>query len=455
MTLHVSSPSPRLLSRRIATVSAALFSLTLVCSARAELPAWLDSEAQNVQPRVVELRRDFHQNPELSNGEERTSRVVAERLRELGFEVQTGVAKHGVVALLKGGKPGPCVAVRADMDALPIEEENNLPFRSQQPNVMHACGHDVHIAIGLGVAEVLSRHREEMPGTVKFLFQPAEEGVPVQYTGDWGAKRMLREGALDNPTPTAIFALHCLPSGTIRDASGERRDLPLVAGQIGYGIGAITANSDRFSIVVEGKMAHGSAPHRGVDAIQVAAAIVSELQTIRSRHIDTQEPLVISIGTIKGGSRENILAERVEMTGTVRTASASVQDRVIQLMPQIATNVATAHGATAKVTYRKGYPATINQPELVRRSLPVLEQVIGRENLLEVQLSMGGEDFAYFAQKVPGFYLRLGVTGAGIENPSGLHTPGFLVDESAMLNGVRAMTAVVWNALQNPAPVTR
>jgi amidohydrolase len=398
-------------------------------------------------PEVTALRRDFHQHPELSNTEARTAGIVAERLRKLGLEVRTGVAKHGVVALLRGGKPGPCVALRADMDALPIQETGSLPFKSQQPNVMHACGHDAHTAIALGVAALLARHREEIAGSVKFLFQPAEEGMPVHYPDAWGAKLMLAEGALENPAPRAIFALHCSPSAMVIDSTGARRETVMRAGQLGYAIGPISANSDRFAINIRGKMAHGSAPQRGTDAIQVAAAIVTELQTIRSRHTDTQDPVVVTVGTIRGGQRENILAEEAEMTGTVRTHDARVQTRVITLMNQIAKNIAAAHGATAEVVYRKGYPASVNDPALTRQVRPLLETIVGKENVVDMQPSMGGEDFAFFAEKVPGCYLRLGVTREGVDAPAGLHTAEFELDERALLTGVRAMAALLLESM--------
>lgn len=430
--------------------AAILVAAILVIRVDAEIPAWLDGDARQLLPELIAARRDFHENPELSNGEERTSRVVAERLQKLGLEVRTGVAKHGVVALLRGGRPGPVVAIRADMDALPIEETRETPFKSKQQGVMHACGHDAHTAIALGVAALLAKHRSELPGTVKFLFQPAEEGMPVHFTDDWGAKLMMREGALENPAPQAIFALHCQPLATVIGIAGQREEIPFCAGQIGYTSGAISANSDRFAIIVRGKMAHGSAPHRGVDAIQVAAAIVSELQTIRSRHTNTQDPLVLTIGTIHGGQRENILAQQVEMTGTVRTADVLVQERVIALMQQIAKGVAEAHGARAEIEYRKGYPASINDPALVKRMLPSLQRVVGSKNLVEVQPSMGGEDFAYFAQKVPGFYIGLGVARAGVEKPAGLHTPDFEIDESALLTGLQAMASLLWDSLTAP-----
>jgi amidohydrolase len=334
------------------------------------------------------------------------------------------------------------------MDALPIEETRDVPFKSRQQGVMHACGHDAHTAIALGVAELLAGRRAELAGSVKFLFQPAEEGMPIQFAGTWGAKLMVEQGALENPAPVAIFALHCAPL-VIPNGSATREERRLTAGMIGYSIGGISANSDSFGIHVTGKMAHGSAPHRGVDAIQVAATIINELQTIRSRHVDTQSPLVISVGTIKGGQRANILADSVEMAGTVRTHDTRVQERVVVLMEQIVKNIAAAHGATAELTYRKGYPASINDPALARRMQPTLERIVGKENVFEVSPSMGGEDFAYFAQKVPALYLRLGVARRDDPTPAGTHTPDFQIDEAALLTGMRTITALVWEALGN------
>jgi amidohydrolase len=411
----------------------------------AELPAWLDSDAKKLHPGVIALRRDIHENPELSNAEERTGRVIAERLRGLGLEVKTGVAKHGVVALLRGAKPGPCVAVRADMDALPIEEGGALPFKSKQPGVMHACGHDAHTAIALGVAELLASHRAELAGSVKFLFQPAEEGMPVRYTASWGAKLMIEEGALENPAPIAVFGLHCAPRIAATGGAQAERSLP--AGMLAYSFGSAYANSDSFTIDVRGNMAHGSSPHRGIDAIMVAASMLMELQTIRSRQISSQTPMVLTVGTIKGGQRSNILADHVEMSGTVRTLDTATQDRVAALMEQIVKNTAAAQGATAELNYRKGYPTLINDAALTARALPVLQQVVGKERVVEKLPSMGAEDFAYFAQKVPGFYFNLGVASADDPDPAGAHTPDFKVDEAALLTGVRAMTALVWTTL--------
>jgi amidohydrolase len=416
------------------------------CAARAELPAWFEAETKAGHESVIALRRDFHANPELSNGEERTARVVADRLEKLGFEVKRNVGGHGVVALLRGGKPGHCVGLRADMDALPIQEAGTLPFKSQQPNVMHACGHDAHTAIGLGVAELLARHRTEIAGSVKFLFQPAEEGMPIQYTEDWGAKRMLKEGAFDEPKPSSIFALHCSPTATVIEA-GERKDVAMRAGTLGIAAGPISANSDAFSIAVHGKMAHGSSPARGVDAITTAAAIIMELQTIRSRHVDGQEPMVLTVGTLKGGQRSNILAENAEMSGTVRTHSAAIQTKVQELIERIAKNVAESHGASVDVSYRKGYPAVVNDGALAARMTPVLRQIAGEANVLQPLPGMGGEDFSFFAQQTPGLYLRLGTARPSVAKPAGLHTPDFDLDEESLLTGVRAMFACIWEAL--------
>ncbi|TDU81674.1 amidohydrolase [Prosthecobacter fusiformis] len=397
-------------------------------------------------PNLVETRRDIHSHPELSNEEERTAALVADRLRALGLEVQTGVAKHGVVALLKGGQQGKCIAVRADMDALPIKELRSVPYRSQNPGVMHACGHDIHTTVALGLAELLVKHRDQVRGSVKFLFQPAEEAMPSTYKKDWGAKLMVAEGAMANPKPDAIFGLHCTvsvsPVGVMDDDTHY-----LKAGQIAYSYGADSANSDRFNIIIRGKMAHGSAPHKGVDAITVAAEAITALQTIRSRQTNTRQPLVISIGTIQGGQRENILAEEVQMGGTVRTYDAGFRDGVIEMMHRILKGVTEAHGATYEMEYRKGYPSILNNDGLVKATLPVLKRIAGESNVIEVIPSMGGEDFSYFAQMVPGFYFRLGVANEEKGIIHGGHTPMFDADEECLKTGVKAMAAAVCDFL--------
>jgi amidohydrolase len=396
---------------------------------------------------LVEIRRDIHRNPELSNEEERTAKVVAERLRKLGLEVKTGIGGHGVVALLKGGKEGGVVAVRADMDALPIQEPETRDYHSTRPGVMHACGHDVHVTAALGVAELLAKHRDDVKGTVKFLFQPAEEGMPADFKEDWGAVRMLREGALENPKPQTIFALHCTPLMTRRASPGGEPE-PLLAGQIGFSVGASSANSDRFRITIKGKMSHGSTPHRSVDAVVVAAEAVTALQTIRSRATDTQYPLVLTIGSIHGGNRENIIAAEVELRGTVRTYDERMQDRVIELMHRTLKGVSEAHGATYEMDYKKGYPSINNREELARRSVVSIQRIVGEKNVIETIPGMGGEDFSYFARVVPGFYFRLGVANAGKGIPAGLHTAEFDVDESCLKTAVKTMAAVVCDALE-------
>lgn len=397
-------------------------------------------------PQLVETRRHLHAHPELSNEEEKTAAYVAERLRGLGLVVTTGVAKHGVVALLKGSQDGPCVAVRADMDALPIKELRATAWRSRNPGVMHACGHDVHTTVALGVAELLSKHRDQVRGTVKFLFQPAEEGMPSGYQGDWGAKLMVAEGAMENPRPAAVFGLHCRPTVLQADMSDDEVRY-LKAGQVAYTIGADNANSDTFEITLRGKMAHGSAPHRGVDAIATAASAVQALQTIRSRMTNTQRPLVLSIGTIQGGQRSNIVAEEVVMTGTVRTYDAALQDEVVRLMHRILKGVTEAHGASYELDYRKGYPSIQNNAELIAATLPAFRRLLGPENVLEVIPGMGGEDFSYFAQVSPGFYFRLGVAAPSKGITGELHTPAFDVDEACLKTGVAVMAAAVCDFL--------
>lgn len=404
------------------------------------------ASVEEMFPKLVETRRDIHTHPELSNEEERTSALVAKRLRELGLEVKTGVAKHGVVALLQGGLPGKCVAVRADMDALPIKELRSVPYRSQNAGVMHACGHDVHTTVALGLAELLTKHRDQLKGSVKFLFQPAEEGMPATYKDTWGAKKMVAEGAMENPKPEAVFGLHCstsvAPVGLLDDKTHY-----LKAGQIAYTIGADNANSDRFQVIIRGKMAHGSTPHKGVDAIAVSAEAIQALQMIRSRQTNTRQPLVLTIGTIQGGQRENIIAEQVTFAGTVRTYDAEFRDGVVAMMHRILKGITEAHGASYEMDYRIGYPSIINNETLVRSTLPAFERIVGKDNVLEVIPGMGGEDFSYFAQVVPGFYFRLGVANEKKGIIYGAHTPMFDVDEECLKTGVKVMAAAVCDFL--------
>ena len=388
--------------------------------------------AEALRPQLVAQRRDFHMHPELSNREERTARIVAERLKLLGFdEVRTGVARHGVVAVLKGGRPGGVVAVRADMDALPIQETNDVPYKSRTAGVKHACGHDVHTTVGLGVAEVLSRMRADISGTVKFIFQPAEEGPPAGEEG--GAPLMIKEGALENPHPQAIFGLHTEPN--------------VQAGQIGYHTGAAMASSDTFNIVVRGKGAHGAQPQLGIDAVVVASECVLALQHIRSRRIDPLEPLVITIGTIQGGTRFNVIANEVKLTGTMRTHNDAVRERAIEMMRETLTHVTAAYGATFELNMEGSNPVTYNEPSLVEEMLPTIRRVVGRENALALKPFMPAEDFSYFQKIVPGFYFFLGVGNRARGINAGWHTPDFDVDEESLVVGVKVMSNVLLDYL--------
>ena len=402
-------------------------------------------------PKLVEIRRDIHSHPELSNEEARTSKRVEAHLKSLGItDIKTGVAEHGIVAVLKGDHDGPCVAVRADMDALPIKELRSTPYRSQVPGVMHACGHDVHTTCAMGVAELLAKHRNLIHGSVKFLFQPAEEAMPATFKGDWGAKLMVAEGAMENPKPAAIFGLHTTaivqPAGITDDEVHY-----LKAGQVGYTPGIDNANSDRFHIVIKGKMAHGSTPHKGVDAIAIASEAVMALQMIKSRQTNTRQPLVISIGTIHGGDRENIIAEKVELGGTVRTYDARFRDGIIEQMHRILKGITEAHGASYEMEYRKTYPSIQNNLDLVAATLPAFKRICGEKNVVELIPGMGGEDFSYFAQVVPGFYFRLGVANEEKGIIHGGHTPMYDCDEESIKTGVAAMAAAVCDFLDNAA----
>ena len=391
-------------------------------------------EVASLAEKLVETRRDFHRYPELSNREERTARVIAGRLEALRFDdIRTGVSRHGIVALLKGGRPGAVVAVRADMDALPVEETLDVPYRSKNRGVKHACGHDVHMTVALGTAEVLSRMRVEIPGSVKFIFQPAEEGAPEGESG--GAEQMIREGALDNPRPAAIFGLHTNPG--------------LEAGKIGYAPAAMLASSDTFHLRVAGKSVHAAWPHQGIDPVVVAAEIVTALQTIASRRIDPVEPVVLTIGSIQGGNRHNIIADAVQMQGTLRTHNEVVRARVISLVKQIAEGIASSHGAAAEVRWpARSNPVTKNDTRLVEATLPAMRGAIGADNVVLLPPVMGAEDFAYFQRAIPGFFFWLGVRNEAKGITAALHTPEYDADEASLPIGVTVMTSIVLDFLE-------
>jgi len=393
----------------------------------------IDDRTAEITDQVVSWRRDLHEHPELGNREFRTSELIADHLRSLGMEVRTGVAHTGVVGVLRGGLPGPVVALRADMDALPVTEMVDLPFASrvrteyngQEVGVMHACGHDNHMAILMGTAEVLAGMRERLPGTVKFIFQPAEEGAPAGEQG--GADLMIQEGALENPRPDAIFGLHVMPSPT---------------GFIGYRAGGAMASVQTLYITVKGRQTHGAMPWGGVDPIVTSAQIIMGLQTVVSRQADiTKAPAVVTIGQIDGGVRSNIIPDSVVMVGTVRTLDPEMREKVQDGIRRTAEGIASSAGATADVRLTSPLPVTYNDPELTHRMVGTLERVAGPGMASEVPPITGSEDFSYYEQEVPGLFFFLGVIPDSIplEKAASNHSPYFFADESALPIGVRAL----------------
>ncbi|MCU0252581.1 MAG: amidohydrolase [Vicinamibacterales bacterium] len=432
------------MTRRITAAVAALLAVAAQPAGAAITETQLDQVAKSLAPQVITWRRDFHQNPELGNRETRTAQKVAEHLKALGLEVKTGIAHTGVVGVLKGGKPGPTIALRADMDALPVTEQVDVPFKSlvtseyrgEKVGVMHACGHDAHTAILMGTAQALAEMRKDLPGTVLFIFQPAEEGAPDGEEG--GAPLMLEEGVFDIAKPEAAFGLHVW--------SG------LNAGQIGYRSGPFMAASDRYRIVVKGEQTHGSKPWGGVDPIVASAQIVMGLQTLVSRQIDiSAHPAVVSVGAIKGGVRNNIIPDQVEMIGTFRTFDPKVRQQIIDGITRTAKDIASSSGASAEVEVAAdANPVTFNDVKLTERMLPSLERAAGPGNVLEIPFVTGAEDFSYFGQRVPSLFFFVGITPPGrdaAKAPSN-HSPKFYIDESGLELGVRAMLGVAVDYLQ-------
>jgi amidohydrolase len=412
-------------------------------SAGTSLGAQIEQVAAQVQPQAIAWRRDLHQHPELSNREVRTAGIVVDHLSRLGLEVRTGVAHTGVVGVLRGGRPGPVVALRADMDALPVTEAVDLPFASKvkaqyngrEVGVMHACGHDVHTAILMGVAQALAQVRQELPGTVKFLFQPAEEGAPSGERG--GAQQMIAEGALENPRPELILGLHVDPQRPL--------------GVLAYRAGPTMANQDNLGIVVRGRQTHGALPWRGTDPVVVAAQIVLGLQTIVSRQVDLPEaPAVITIGSIHGGVRANIIPDEVQMIGTIRTFQPEMRRDIHARIRQTAGLIAQSAGATAEVTIDPGYPVTFNDPNLTARMVPVLEAVVGKGHAVTTPVWTGAEDFSYYQQQIPGLYFFLGITPRTADPKTApmCHSPHFYVDEDAILLGMRALARLTLACLE-------
>ncbi|MHC4977337.1 MAG: M20 metallopeptidase family protein [Planctomycetota bacterium] len=391
------------------------------------------------QDEIIAHRHTIHQNPELGNREFKTAELVANHLRSLNFdEVITGVAHTGVVGILRGGKPGPTIAVRADMDALPVTENTDLPFAStvrttfngKEVGVMHACGHDIHTSVQLGVASILATHRDDMPGTVVFIFQPAEEGTPKGENG--GAKMMLEEGIFERYKPEVVFGLHSTADAEV--------------GQVSYTTNAAMASVDWFYITIKGKQSHGAQPQASVDPIVMGAQAVEAFQTIHSRNIHPLDPAVITVGIFRGGERANIIPSSVYLEGTVRTYSPRVQEQIETRMREILDGITSAAGGSFDFEYERYTPVVINNEELTARMLPTLQHVLGEENVFERKPTMGGEDFAYFANEVPGFFFFLGTREPGGES-GGVHTPTFRAMDEAVPTGMHVMMHVLWDYL--------
>ena len=433
-----------------ALLSSALLATPLFVHAQAAAPQErpeVAAAARAVQKNVVAWRRDFHQHPELSNREERTAAKVAEHLRALGLKPKVGIAHHGVVAIIQGGKPGPRVALRADMDALPVTEQVDLPFaskatatfRGETVGVMHACGHDAHTSILLGIADALVKMKADLPGSVMLVFQPSEEGAPDGEEG--GASLMLQEGLFKDFKPDAMFGLHVFST--------------LPVGQIGVRQGPLMAASDKFTIKVKGRQTHGSRPWGGIDPIVAAADVIGTAQTIVSRRTDIAKlPAVVSFGSIKGGIRYNIIPDEVELVGTIRTFDEGMRQKIFGDLKNVAEHVSAANGATAvaSVPDSDGNPVTVNDPALTARMIPSLKAVAGADNVIEPPLQMGAEDFSFYAKEVPSMFFFVGATAKGIDPvtaPSN-HSPKFALDESSLDLGLRALLQVTLDYLHSP-----
>lgn len=425
--------------RSSASAVMAVLLLPTVASAQPGSHDRMITEAiESCEETIIAARHQIHANPELGNREFETAALIARHLTALGLEVRTGVAHTGVVGVLRGGQPGPVVAVRADMDALPVTEETDLPFRStkrttyngMEVGVMHACGHDIHTSVLMGVASVLTDLKDDLPGTVLFIFQPAEEGSPAGEEG--GASLMLEEGVFEGVEPSAIFALHIDPQVPV--------------GDIIYTVGPALAASDGFSITVTGKQTHAARPHTGVDPIVMASQVVLALQTIPSRTLDPLDSCVVTVGMFHGGERSNIIPENVRLTGTVRSYSDDVRDIVERRMTEIVEGITKAGGGTYQLNYSRGLPPTINDPDLVRSMVPTLQAALGAEHVIEGAPWMASEDFSYYAQLVPGFIFFLGSLKEGTESGD-LHNPSMRADDSAIPVGIRALSNLVIDRL--------
>ncbi|MDA1073286.1 MAG: amidohydrolase [Proteobacteria bacterium] len=412
-----------------------------------DLHARIDALAGDMEEQVIVWRRDVHTHPELSNREFRTSKLVAEHLRSLGMEVQTGIAHTGVVGILKGRGPGPVVALRADMDGLPVKETTGLAYAStevgiyegQEVSVMHACGHDNHVAILMGAASVLSDLRDQFDGTIKFIFQPAEEGAPKGEKG--GAGMMIEEGVLKSPDVDAVFGLHISQNG--------------LAGTANYRSGGAMASAQRFDIEIHGRQTHGARPWAGVDPIVIGAQIITALQTIVARQVDvTSAPAVVTVATFHGGIRNNIIPDKAVMSGTIRTFDPDMREFIHQQIHKITESIAGAMGATVSVTIDPGVPVTHNDPALTARMIPSLQRIYGPTGLHTAERITGAEDFSFYQEEVPGLFFFIGARPADIPPEKAIpnHSPYFYIDEAALLPGVRAMSSLAIDYLQSTQP---
>ena len=409
-------------------------------STDAQIDQRIFKDIELIESQVIDWRHYFHENPELSNREFNTAEKITAHLKSLGMEVQTGVAKTGVVGLLKGDNPGKVVALRADIDGLPVTERNDLSYKSTvtdtflgtKTGVMHACGHDTHIAILMGVAEVLSKHKDKIKGSIKFIFQPAEEGPPPGEEG--GAKLMVKQGVLENPKVDAIYGLH-INSGT-------------PVGTITLKPEGIMAAVERFVVTVKGKGSHGSAPWSGVDPILISAKIIDGFQTIISREAYLIEaPAVITVGKITSGTRFNVIPESAELIGTVRTLNPDMRTKIIKRMTEMASDIAKAYGGDATIDWQNNTIVTYNDPELTTKAVSTLKMVAGVDKVLDMKAVTGGEDFSYFQEKVPGVYFFLGGMTPGNTEPFPHHTPDFKIDDAGMLLGVKSLTQLALDYL--------
>jgi len=395
----------------------------------------IEKELEKNIPEIIKIRRYLHMNPELSNREFETAKLVASRLMALGLDIKTRVAKTGVTALLRGEQEGLTVAIRADMDALPIQEMTNLPYKSLNPGVMHACGHDIHTSIVLGSAMVLQSLRDKIKGNIKFIFQPAEEGPPPGEEG--GANLMIQEGVLEDPPVAAIMGFHVWPENI---------------GEIYFTPGPLFSSSDTFQIGIQGKSSHGAKPHEGIDAIVIASHVIISLQSIISRSLDPTDPAVLTIGTIKGGTKANIIAERVILEGTVRTLTETNRMKAAHIIDEITRGITSSFGADYTLEYRKGPPPLYNHPELAKDLLPTLKTILGETKVKTIKPQMVSEDFSFYCQKIPGFYFLLGVKSLSQNSMAPLHSPYFNPDEKSLSLGLKLVCHLLIDCLEKMSP---